>query len=168
MNVSLKHFLATGHLGLLYAAMSADEIQTVLGAPDNFAKTFRRHRLPDIWLYGGVEVWLDQSASQTCRGLWIECMGHGWEGEFKMPTGSTVVEWGLLPYMPREEVENYLQQNNISYYQPEPRKVGKKGEVSASRHLIVGNSHVTVSFNDQWQLCAFHASKDNSSSTETI
>ncbi len=84
-------------------------------------------------------------------------MGHGWKDEFKMPTGSIMEHWDLTPYSSREQVENYLQQNDIAAFQPEPKKIGKKGAIFAPRHLVVSASHVTLCFDEDWRLCAFYA-----------
>lgn len=158
MNISLRRFLKTGELGLLHIGLTGEEVEAILGPPENTAKTTRKFRFPNICLYGGVEVWLDQSSPQVCTGIWIESMGHGWRDEFKMPDGSVVEDWGLQPYLSREEVEGYLQQNDIAVFQPEPKKVGRKGEIFAPRHLIVRSSGVTLCFDEQWQLLGFHAS----------
>ena len=168
MNVSLRHFLKTGYLGLLRTGLSADEVQAVLGPTEHFAKSFRKYRSPDIWLYGGVEVWLDQSTPQLCRGLWIERQGHGWKDEFRMPVGSVVEDWDLQPYLPRDKVENYLRHNDIPTFQPEPAKVGKQGVTVMLRHLVVRTSRITLGFDEEWRLNAFHAQPAETTSLDIL
>ena len=69
MSISLAQFLRTGYLGEICVGSSAEDIQVSLGPPEGFAKSFRKQRNLGIWLYGGVEFWLDQSEPQTCRSI---------------------------------------------------------------------------------------------------
>lgn len=77
MKISLAHFLQTGYLGEICVGSSSEAIQALLGPPEASAKSQRKFRQSDLWLYGGVEFWLDQSEPQACRNIWIERMGHG-------------------------------------------------------------------------------------------
>lgn len=157
MNISLTRFLRTGSLGEICADSSAEDIQVLLGPPEAAAKSFRKQRHPDIWLYGGVEFWLDQSETQSCRSIWIERMGHGGQNEFKMPVKTVTEDWDLLPYTPRDVVEIYLQRSGIVAFQPEPKKPDKNGYVFAPRNLVIPASGVTLGFDEEWRLNAFFA-----------
>lgn len=157
MNISLTRFLRTGYLGEIYVGSTAEDIQLSLGPPEAIAKSFRKQRHPDIWLYGGVEFWFDQSEMQACRSIWIERMGHGWRDEFKMPAGSLVKDWNLQPYQPRDVVEAYLRRNDIFAFQPEPKKADKNGYVFAPRNLVIPASGATLAFDEEWRLNAFLA-----------
>jgi hypothetical protein len=95
-------------------------------------------------------------------------MGHGWNDEFKMPAGFVVDDWDLQPYLPRASVEAYLRHNDIFAFQPEPKKVGKKGTIFAPRDLIVPSSGVTLSFDEEWRLNAFCARQVDSTPTNTL
>lgn len=164
MNISLTRFLRTGYFGEICSGSSSEDIQVLLGSPEASAKSFRKHRHPDIWLYGGVEFWLDQSEPQDCRSMWIERIGHGWQGGFKMPANTVTEDWGLLPYMSRDAVETYLQRdsiqrNSIAASQLEPKKPGKTGYIFASRNLVISASGVTLGFDEDWRLNALHASR---------
>ena len=129
----------------------------MLGPPEATAKSFRKHRHPDIWLYGGAEFWLDQSEPQICRNIWIERRGHGWADEFKMPANTVAEDWNLQPYMPRDAVDAYLQGNYIFASQPEPKKPDKNGYVFAPKNLVVPSSGVTLGFDEDWLLNHFLA-----------
>ena len=152
MNIALTRFLRTGCLGELRVGSPADDIQARLGPPDASAKSFRKQRHSDIWLYGGVEFWLDQSEMQACKSIWIERMGHGWQDEFKMPATTVTDDWELEPSQPRDVVEAYLQRNRIVAFQPEPKKPDKNGYIFAPRNLVVPSSGVTVGFDEDWRL----------------
>ena len=157
MNISLLRFLRTGCLGQARPGLAAEDIQALLGLPEATAKSRRKHRHPDIWLYGGVEFWLDQSEPQICRNIWIERMGHGWADKFKMPVKTVTEDWDLQPYMARDAVEAYLQRSSIAAFQPEPRKPDKNGYVFAPRNLVVPSSGVTLGFDENWLLNHFLA-----------
>ncbi len=143
--------------GEIRCGSTGDEIQALLGPPEATAKSVRKQRYPDIWLYGGVEFWLDQSEPQACRSIWIERMGHGWKDEFKMPVNTVAEDWDLQPYMSRDAVETYLQRNSITASQPAPKKPDKNGYIFAPRNLIISASGVTLGFDEDWRLNAFHA-----------
>ena len=144
MNISLIRFLQTGSLGEIRVGWTVEDIQALRGPPNASAKSSRKYRYPDIWLYGGVE-------------FWIERIGHGWDKEFKMPTGFAVEDWDLLPYMPRDLVETYLKDNSIAAFQPKPKKPDKNGYVFAPRNLVVPSSGLTLGFGEDWRLNHFLA-----------
>ncbi len=60
MMVSLDEFLRTGNLGDLRPGMSKEEVQTLLGLPDDTGNTSRKYPQPSIFLYGTVELWFRQ------------------------------------------------------------------------------------------------------------
>ena len=157
MNISLIRFLRTGCLGEIHCGSAGNEIRSLLGPLEATAKSIRKQRHPDIWLYGGVGFWLDQSQPQACRNIWIERMGHGWVDRFKMPANTVTEDWDLQPYMARDVVEAYLQCNRISAFQPEPKKPDKNGYVFAPRNLVVPISGVTLGFDEDWRLNHFLA-----------
>lgn len=157
MKISLIRFLQAGYLGEICSGSSAEDIQVLLGTPEASAKSFRKQRYPDIWLYGGVEFWLDQSEPQACRSIWIERVGFGRRGAFKMPTNTVTEDWELTPYQPREVVEAYLQRNDIFAFQPEPKKPDKSGCIFFPRNLVISSSGVTLDFDEDWRLNAFLA-----------
>ena len=152
MNISIIRFLRTGYMGEIRVGWAAEDIQALLGSPDGIGKSRRKFRYADMWLYGGVEFWLDQSEPQACRNIWIERMGHGWVGEFKMPANTVTEDWDLQTYMARDAVEAYLQGNHISAFQPEPKKPDKNGYVFAPRNLVVPSSGVILGFDENWLL----------------
>ena len=95
-------------------------------------------------------------------------MGHGWHDAFKMPAGSVVQDWDLQPYLPRNAVEAHLRSNDIPAFQPEPKKLGKKGVIFAPRHLTVPSSGVTLCFDEEWRLNAFLARQTDGIPANTL
>lgn len=157
MNISLIRFLRTGCFGEVRVGTAAEDIQVLLGPPEASAKSQRKFRYPDIWLHGGVEFWLDQSESQACRNIWIKRIGHGWQDEFRMPANAVTEDWDLLPYMPRDAVETYLQRSSVAAFQPEPTKANKNGYIFAPSNLVLPSSGVTLGFDENWLLNHFLA-----------
>ena len=157
MNISLTRFLQTGCFGDICVGSIADKIQARLGPPDGVGKSRRKFRYDDMWLYGGVEFWLDQSEPQACRSIWIERKGFGLEFEFEMPSNTVSEDWDLTPFLPRDAVEAYLQQHEIASFQPTPKKPDKNGYIFAPRKLVIPASGVSLGFDEDWRLNAFLA-----------
>ncbi len=159
MKISLTRFLQTGCFGEILVGAAADEIQALLGLPDEVGKSWRKFRYADLWLYGSVEFWLDQSEPQACSNIWIERKGFGLESKFEMPANTVTEDGDLQPYMACDAVEAYLQQHEIASFQPAPKKPDKNGYVFAPRKLIIPASGVSLGFDEDWRLNAFHAER---------
>ena len=156
MYVSLTQFLKTGFFGRVHTGVPEASVRDMLGVPDNWAKSFRKARRPDILLYGGVEFWFGNADPARCRGIWIECTGNGWQDEFKMPERATIADWELRPYAPRSDVEGFLNFHAIPFAQAQPHRVGKRESV-ATREIVAPAGKVALCFDDNWQLIAFSA-----------
>ena len=54
--VDLLDFLATGNFLGLGVNSKRKDVQSVLGTPDDTGLVSRKHSLPRIWIYGGIEL----------------------------------------------------------------------------------------------------------------
>lgn len=74
-----------------------------------------------------------------------------------MPVRTVIEDWDLTPYMPRKAVETDLQRSSIIAFQPEPKKPDKNGYIFAPRKLVLPTSGISLGFDEDWRLNAFHA-----------
>jgi hypothetical protein len=63
--LSLRDFLATGEFGGLSSDSERDELRQLLGEPDDLGGTSRKHSVPHIWMYGGVEFTFGAGSPST-------------------------------------------------------------------------------------------------------
>ena len=66
--LDLREFLATGEFAGLTSNSDRDELHRILGEPDAVGGTTRKHPVPLIWNYGGVEFHFGIGSPST---LWL-------------------------------------------------------------------------------------------------
>jgi hypothetical protein len=61
----LRDFLETGEFPGLNQTSTQEDLRQTIGEPDTVGGTSRKHRVPRIWRYGGVEFTFGMSSSST-------------------------------------------------------------------------------------------------------
>jgi hypothetical protein len=114
MNVSLKHFLQTGSLGLLHLGMSAQEVLDLLGPPDYGDVTFQDEQSGGTWQYGTFGISFGDEYNQL-EGLasieWTPVLG-----EPRLPSSCDIEDWDITAEMKPLEIKTYLRNTGLKFH----------------------------------------------------
>ena len=61
-----ERFISSGDICLIPLGMSRDDLRAAFGEPDDVGGTSRKHRVPAIWVYGGLEFHFDTAGGELC------------------------------------------------------------------------------------------------------
>lgn len=112
IQVFIKDFFRTGNFGPIKLGMRRDELEQILGEPDNLAYVHsNKRRYAGIYLYGNIEFHFDESPESH---LWLIFSDHFQD---KLQGGKTVEfdPWFVRQGVSREEVEAELRKCGINY-----------------------------------------------------
>ncbi len=109
IKVSVRDFLKTGELGPVRLGMSREQVQELLGEPDDTGGNSRRHRVPTIWKYGDLELHFEQGGNRLT-------LIHA--DDFDVLSGGEVLEidaWIAHKGISLDQVEKELELAHIPY-----------------------------------------------------
>jgi hypothetical protein len=113
VEASLLDFLRTGALGPIRVGLSRDQIETLLGRPDNFSEAKTKDGQPAIYKYGEIELFFNDEQI-----LWlIHADDLGWRPDGLLGGGPAIDldPWVLRGGMTWEDVEPHLVAAGIAF-----------------------------------------------------
>jgi len=151
VDVSLKELIESGRFGPLRLGMSKEQVESFLGAPDDWSVGSRKFSQATILKYGDVEFHFDPHAG----GLWLIHLE-----QFDAPSRGKSVRldpWVIRPSLTLSEMEECLSRNGISY------QVTDQADWEDYKCMVAG-AGVKLIFNvEQWCLRALSHSKIHAS-----
>lgn len=113
MEVSLKRFPQSGRLSELQIGMTEEHIVTLCGEPEMVGGVSSNYGQHSIFKYGNLEIHFSYFPPRICAALFIDyetCDDH-----VQLPAPFVIEDWHLTRNSDRNEVERYLQRNEIEY-----------------------------------------------------
>ncbi|MDX1932457.1 MAG: hypothetical protein SFU56_07615 [Capsulimonadales bacterium] len=111
MQISLLEFLRYGRTAGLHANLSKDDVEAILGSPNGTGGETRRRKNPSIYKYESLEIMFAEPERQNAHRLTI----NPYPDDFMFPPSWTIDDWSLHPTDSVEDVQRFLEDNNLSY-----------------------------------------------------
>jgi len=140
MEVSPKRFLQSGRLGELKISMTEEQIVTLCGEPEMVGGVSSDYGQPSIFKYGNLEIHFSYFPPRICAALFIDYETS--DETVQLPAPFVIDDWHLTRNSDRNEVERYLQRNEIEYQTVTQFK-------SIRPEIIIVTSGVRISFSDE-------------------
>lgn len=131
--VTLRDFLTTGHLGSMRLGISRENVEGILGQCDTWSvgrKKYAKREYAKVWKYGVLELWFrDDTVSYL--GLYPDL-------EVKLSDRMSIKGYFPHSFTTREEFEEYLRQENLSFH------LDEKYPTDCGIQLIISNETYVV------------------------
>jgi hypothetical protein len=126
VSVSLKDLIEIGKIGAVCLGASKQEVESILGTPDDVSRNSRSHRKSSLWKYGDIEFHF----GPYDENLWLIHLD-----DFDVPSGGKSLHldpWIVRRTLTLVEAEGHLSRNNINY------TVVSVGHGDNSKYLVSG------------------------------